>query len=111
MDDRLNKTHAIICILYWVLWIIGLLFIGVSLLVYQNDNRWFFENIVHPYNSLISILSLIPIEPILCIVAFTKNIITKKSLFKIIRPLIWGLCTIVFFMLYAFIFVVLTGGV
>lgn len=108
----MKKIHLYTCYVLWGLWAIGMLLIGILPLItlFNGDDNFFFWYIVEPYNSIVILLSLIPIEPIMFIITLIIETLewTKKSFFTIVLPFI---ITIVMWFVYICVFVMGTGGV
>jgi hypothetical protein len=101
------KTHFRICLILWGLWGIGLILTGTSLLFFQHQNDVFFWNIVLPFNNIILLLSLIPIEPIACIRAIYFN----RDIHQVRKNVILAILSFIFWILYIYAYVEWTGGV
>ncbi len=105
---RSMRSHMFFCFFLWGIWGIGLCLTGASLFFYQHNNDFLFWKIMTPYNQIVQIVSLIPIEPILCILAIRESKQHNKSYFPAIL-----LCCVTFFLWLAYItlYVHWTGGV
>ena len=108
----MKKVHFYTCCVLWALWIIGIKLIGILFLTYflKGNDNFFFWNIVEPYNSIVLLLSIIPIEPIMFIIALIVEIPkwTKKSFLTVVLPFV---ITVVMWHVYIGVFIMGTGGV
>lgn len=110
--EKMKKVHLYTCFILWGLWLIGVLLVGLNILIVIciGDVPFLFFNIVYPYNLLLLLLSLIPIEPIMFIIALILEIPkwTKKSFLTVVLPFI---ITFVMWNAYIAVFILGTGGV
>ena len=113
----MKKVHLGFCLGLWALWVRGMWLIGILFLVTLFDgffntfyNNALFWNIVEPYNSFMILFSLLPIEPILFIIALIAEIPRwkRKSFLTIVLPF---LVTVILWFAYICVFVAGTGGV
>ena len=110
MGTKLNSIHLRLCFLAWTTWGIGAILVIISSVIFNNDNGYIF-NIAHIYNSVISFLSLIPVEPAVFILTLRNEIkhnVPKKT--TVITILLFN-TTILFWIAYISMFVLLIGGV
>lgn len=103
-----KKIHTHLCIILWSLWFCAILItVLYTILSSMNDFdvNCFFWKIVEPYNRTILLLSLIPIEPIICVFTIIKKCepVKKTIVFFLITMVLWATNII--------IYVSLIGGV
>ena len=105
---KCEKIHTYLCIVLWCLWLFGIL-ITISHAIFSNVNAfnvdWFFWKVVEPYNRILLLFSLIPIEPLICIFIF----ISKHEPVK--KTLLFFLSTVILWVAYIIIYVSFTGGI
>lgn len=110
MGSKLNKVHLTICLINWFIWSIGVLITLLSNVVFQHSNNILFS-VVHNYNSVVSIISLIPVEPIVFIITLRDNLKKQCSIKAIISTILLFVINVCLWLMFIFLFVELTGGV
>jgi len=88
----------------WLVYIIGIVLITVS----QSIGKEFFFSVVEPYFATTLILSLVPLQSIVFVIALVESIKAKT---KIISLILHYLLTGVIWLSYIIAFVGITGGV
>ena len=111
MGNRVKKIHLFICILSWGLWCIGLLLTGLSRWGMLEKNTSFFFNVVHPYNSIVMLISVLPVELIACIVAVIQDVKNQCKITTVFTSIWLCILHIVLWIAYIVLFVSWTGGV
>jgi hypothetical protein len=109
---NMKKVHLYSCFALWGLWVIGILLMGVVdlLALCGGNDNFFFWHIAEPYNAFMLLFSLLPIEPVLFIIALIAEIPKWKikSFLTVVLPF---LATVILWFTYICLFVVGTGGV
>lgn len=111
MVPRLRKLHTICCIVAWIAWIIGLALTATATYLQSDSYNTVFFSIVHPYNSIVLLCSLLPVEPVLCIAIVVYGVRAKTSPKNIIKPVALFFLTVMFWVAYVGLYIALTGGV
>lgn len=106
---KLTKIHIIFSIILSSLFLIGIVFTGISSFIFNNENQQIW-NFATKYNELILILSLIPILPNCFLFNIIENFKSKYEN-KIIYPIIPFAITSLLWIFYICISVSWTGGV
>lgn len=108
----MKKVHLYFCFVLWALWFIGILLLGVWHLIFNlgGNENFFFWHIEEPYNAFMLLFSLLPIEPVLFIIALIAEIPKwkRKSFLTVVLPFF---ATVIFWLIYLGLFVAGTGGV
>ena len=110
MGTRLKKVHIGVCCFLWVAWVMGIIVSAISRFVFFNE-KIFFYNFVHPYNSVVLIASLFPVEPILCIICVTDNLIHNKKRSDLLLAVVLFIFTSVLWLIYVNTWVKWSGGI
>jgi len=110
MGTKLNSIHLRICFLAWTAWGIGAILVIISSVVFNNDNSCIF-NIAHIYNSTLSLLSLIPAEPVVFILTLRNEREDNVPIKTTVKTILLFNTTILFWITYISTFVLLIGGV
>lgn len=105
----MKTIHLYYCFVLWSLWIIGMLLTIVSKFAFNHTNVALFWG-MYPYNLLLLISTLLPVEPTLFIVSLIKEIPEwkKKSFLTIVLPFI---ITAIMWFIYISVVIGLIGGV
>lgn len=108
----MKKVHLYFCFVLWALWLIGILLLGLCHLIFNlgGNENFFFWHIAEPYNSFMILFYLLPIEPIMFVIALIAEIPKWKikSFLTVVLPF---LITVILWFTYICLFVVGTGGV
>ena len=108
----MKKVHLYSCFALWGLWFIGILLMGVVdlLALCGGNDNFFFWHIAEPYNSFMILFYLLPIEPIMFVIALIAEIPKwkRKSFLTVVLPFF---ATVIFWLIYLGLFVAGTGGV
>jgi len=111
MKNKARSIHLFICITAWILWAVGIVLLAVVRFGNpENSNRFFFD-VVHPYNVVMLMGSLLPIEPIACAAAIIKDHEAKAGAGAILMSLLLFVVTAILWIGYISLFVMWTGGV
>lgn len=103
-----TKAHHIYCYALWLLWAVGMGLALVSRLVLQNENREFFFGVLDPYCRFVTIGSMIPIQPLLCVAAM---VCAREEGGSAWREAGYLLISAVLLLTFMGVFVWATGGV
>ena len=89
----MKRVHLFCCFTLWSLWLFGLFLLLleleiVSLNLFWQDFNYPYFNIAGMYNLNLMMLSLLPIEPILFIIALIIETLewTKRSFLTVVLP-------------------------
>ncbi|MEE1124326.1 MAG: hypothetical protein U0L18_00070 [Acutalibacteraceae bacterium] len=108
----MKKVHLYFCFVLWALWLIGILLLGLCHLIFNlgGNENFFFWHIAEPYNSFMILFYLLPIEPIMFVIALIAEIPKwkRKSFLTVVLPFF---ATVIFWLIYLGLFVAGTGGV
>lgn len=108
VERREMSMHKFLCFVLWGVWGVGLCFTGASLLYFRNENHWLFWNIAFPYNRFVQLISLVPLEPIFCILTISDR---KKAEQPYGLEICFSVITFLFWVMYITLSVWWTGGV
>ena len=103
---HLKRIHIGVCILLWILWAVALILIGIG-----RENSDFFWKVAVPFNGVVIICSIIPVEPALFAVSTVMGIVRKESFTRMLPGIIFFVVTAVLWLAYIITHVALTGGV
>ena len=101
------NVHKNACRVLWALWSAGLLVTAISRFAFEHGNDFLFWKVTAPYNQFVLMLSMLPVEPILCFTAILLDRSGKSVRTNLAYLGITGLLWLVYIALY----VIWTGGV
>lgn len=112
MGIRIRSIHKLICIILWSAWAVGILLLLlhlILLLLHDGVSHDLFFLVVYPYNRVVLLFSLLPIEPIVLIAALIQDIRTEGITKDVSKSLLWFVITAVIWLIYVGLFILLTG--
>lgn len=112
MAIRIRKVHKSICVFLWIAWAIGILLLLLTLLLNGIQNgitHKIFYILVKPYISGVMFISLLPIEPLAFIVSLIQDLSCKEHMKTILISVRYFAVTVVFWLAYIGLNIVLTG--
>lgn len=113
MKTKLETVHFGYCVSLWIAFGIGVLLTAIDRFGISNEHQGMFFKIVHPYNSIVLLFSLLAIlvELVLGGAAIRASISYQHSKHRIAFAVVLPILTGVFWLLYVSLFVMWTGGV
>lgn len=111
MKNGIKSIHLAICVIIWLLWFAGVALIAIARFGNLDNPNDFFFNIVHPYNRVILLCSLIPVEPIICVSAIINDCRQNAGISEILMSVLLFLVTAIFWVVYISLYILWTGGV
>lgn len=93
----MKKVHGVLCLFLWCFWFVGILSVGILNFDYFNQYNDLFWKIIEPYNRIVILASLIPVEPIICLCTIVYS---KFRRISIKNDIILFFITFLFWIIY-----------
>ena len=112
MGIRLSTVHKYICVTLWCIWFLGIVITALSfLLQFLNDelSHKIFFLIVHPYNKVVLVCSLFPVEPVMLIASVIQDIHLDGITKAVGKPIMYFAVTVIIWLIYIGSYISLSG--